>query len=119
VWADRGNGTGEKERKMPKAIACWLALAASAAGLPAAAQHEPVWPNLLLREVVAGMPRGDRHEVRVLTVTFAPGQPTPCHTHRFPLTVYVLEGAFTSEMGDASREQRMQANPLSRRRACG
>src|ERR687890_438825 len=83
---------------MRKPIALCLALAALAAGPPAAAQHEPARPDLLLREVVAGMPRGERQEVRVLTATFAPGQATPFHTHRFPVTVYVLEGAFTLEM---------------------
>src|SRR5919201_3864560 len=52
----------------------------------------------LLRETVNGMPRGDRQEIRVLTATFKPGDKTPFHTHRFPVTVYVLEGAFTLEM---------------------
>src|SRR5437667_1671288 len=52
----------------------------------------------VLREVVSGMPRGDRQEVRVLTATFKPGDKTLFHTHRFPVTVYVLEGAFTLEM---------------------
>ncbi|MBL6078842.1 cupin domain-containing protein [Belnapia sp. T18] len=55
-------------------------------------------PNLVLREVVEGMPRGERQEVQVLTATIAPGQATVFHTHRFPVTVYVLEGAFTLEM---------------------
>ena len=27
-----------------------------------------------------------------------PGQKTPFHTHRFPLTLYVLEGGFTLEL---------------------
>jgi quercetin dioxygenase-like cupin family protein len=76
------------------------ALGAAVMGLsgPAAAQHEPTRPDLLLREVVAGMPRGERQEVRVLTASFAPGQATVFHTHRFPVTVYVLEGAFTLDM---------------------
>jgi quercetin dioxygenase-like cupin family protein len=54
-------------------------------------------PNLL-REVVQGMPKGDRQEVRVLTATIQPGGKTPFHTHRFPVTVYILEGAFTLEL---------------------
>jgi quercetin dioxygenase-like cupin family protein len=55
-------------------------------------------PNIIHREVVAGMPRGDRQEVRVITASFKPGDKTVFHTHRFPVTVYVLEGAFTLEM---------------------
>jgi quercetin dioxygenase-like cupin family protein len=51
-----------------------------------------------LREVVTGMPKGDKQEVRVLTATFKPGDKTVFHTHRFPVTVYILEGAFTLEM---------------------
>ncbi|WP_421991176.1 hypothetical protein [Roseococcus sp.] len=31
-------------------------------------------PNLLLRETIAGLPRGERQEVQVLTATIAPGQ---------------------------------------------
>lgn len=52
----------------------------------------------MLREIVRGMPRGERQEVRVLTATFKPGDNTVFHTHRFPVTVYILEGAFTLEM---------------------
>jgi len=44
------------------------------------------------------MPKGERQEVRVLTASFRPGDQTMFHTHRFPVTVYVLEGAFTLEM---------------------
>ncbi len=71
---------------------------AVAVGCPAAAQQELARPEMILREVVAGMPRGERQEVRVFTATFQPGQATPFHTHRFPVTVHVLEGAFTLEM---------------------
>jgi quercetin dioxygenase-like cupin family protein len=55
-------------------------------------------PQLLLREVIQGMPKADKQEVRVLTASFKPGDKTMFHTHRFPVTVYVLEGAFTLEM---------------------
>jgi quercetin dioxygenase-like cupin family protein len=55
-------------------------------------------PEPTLREIVTGMPRGERQEVRVLTATIKPGDKTPFHTHRFPVTVYMLEGAFTLEM---------------------
>ena len=75
----------------------WMAATAAVVlGAPAWAQ-EPR-PDLVVREVVEGMPRGERQEVRVFTATILPGAKTPFHTHRFPVTVYVLEGAFTLEM---------------------
>jgi quercetin dioxygenase-like cupin family protein len=55
-------------------------------------------PNLLLQQTVEGMPRGERQEVRVLTATLNPGDETPFHTHRSPVTIYVVAGAFTLEM---------------------
>jgi quercetin dioxygenase-like cupin family protein len=57
-----------------------------------------VKPQLIMREIVQGMPKSDRQEVRVLNVSFQPRDRTLFHTHRFPVTVYVLEGAFTMEM---------------------
>ncbi|KXU88709.1 hypothetical protein CI15_10365 [Paraburkholderia monticola] len=78
-----------------------LALAAIAVGffLPCAAQEAgAVKPQILLQQTVDGMPRGEKQELRVLTATFKPGDKTVFHTHRFPVTVYVLEGAFTLEM---------------------
>ena len=58
----------------------------------------PVKPNLILKETVAGLPREDKNEIRVMTASFKPGDHTPAHTHDFPVTVYVLEGAFTLEL---------------------
>jgi len=55
-------------------------------------------PELLLSEIIQGMPRGEKQEVRVLTASFKPRDKTMFHTHRFQVTVYVLEGAFTLEM---------------------
>jgi len=64
--------------------------------LTALAQEQGVVkPQLLLSKILEGMPKGDRQEVRVLTASFKPGDRTLFHTHRFPVTVYVLEGAFT------------------------
>lgn len=60
--------------------------------------QEPARPHLVLREIVQGMPKGERQEVQVFTATIAPGQSTVFHTHAFPVTVYMLEGAFTLEM---------------------
>lgn len=70
--------------------------------LPAALAHDATpglaAPQLVLREPVRHMPRGETQEVRVLTATFAPGDRTVFHTHRSPVTVYVLEGQFTLDL---------------------
>jgi quercetin dioxygenase-like cupin family protein len=63
-----------------------------------AKEGDVIKPQLLMREIVQGMPKGDKQEVRVLTVNFKPGDRTLFHTHRFPVTVYVLEGTFTMEI---------------------
>jgi quercetin dioxygenase-like cupin family protein len=83
--------------RRPFIFAC--ALAAPLLAGPALAQDGAMAkPELLLRGLVAGMPRGDKQEVRVMTATLNPGDRTPTHTHRFPVTVYIIEGAFTLEM---------------------
>jgi quercetin dioxygenase-like cupin family protein len=55
-------------------------------------------PDLVFSQVVSGMPRGESQAVRVLTASFKPGDKTVPHTHRSPVTVYILEGAFTLEL---------------------
>ena len=76
-----------------------LGFAVLLVSLIATAQDQGVIkPRLVMREMVQGMPKGERQEVRVLTASFQPGERTLFHTHRFPVTVYVLEGAFTMEM---------------------
>ena len=55
-------------------------------------------PQLILKENVSGMPKGEKQEIRVMTADFNPGDRTVFHTHRFPVTVYILEGAFTLEL---------------------
>ena len=76
-------------------IAAALAMLAT---LPCLAQAPPARPEQVLREVVQGLPRGEQQEIQVLTASILPGQATAFHTHRFPVTVFVLEGAFTLEM---------------------
>jgi quercetin dioxygenase-like cupin family protein len=51
-----------------------------------------------LSELVSGMPKGEKQQIRVLTATLKPGDKTLLHTHRFPVTLYILEGAFTLEL---------------------
>src|SRR6184192_2879062 len=69
-----------------------------AGSLVMAQEHGVVKPQLLVSEIVQGMPKGENQEVRVLTANFQPGDKTLFHTHRFPVTVYLLEGAFTMQM---------------------
>src|SRR6267378_4143587 len=84
---------------MNKWMSFILAFAVLLISLIATAQERGVVkPQLLLSEIVQGMPKGDRQEVRVLRASFQPGEKTMFHTHRFPVTVYVLEGAFTMEI---------------------
>jgi quercetin dioxygenase-like cupin family protein len=64
----------------------------------AVSAQELAKPDLLLKEVIQGMPKGDRQEIKVLTALIAPGSNTAFHTHRFPVTIYVLEGTFTLEL---------------------
>lgn len=54
----------------------------------------------LHREIVRGMPILPEQEVRVLLATLLPGDVTPYHSHRFPVTVYMLEGTFTLALDD-------------------
>jgi quercetin dioxygenase-like cupin family protein len=89
------------DRLVPCAAALLLAVSHRAAGqqvTPADTVPGLARPVPVLREVVRGMPTGAEQEVRVLTATFKPGDRTVFHTHRQPVTVYVLEGEFTLEM---------------------
>src|SRR5215813_2440307 len=84
---------------MNKWMSFSIGFAASLVTLVATAQERRVVkPELLLSKIVQGMPKGESQQVRVLTATFQPGDKTLFHTHRFPVTIYVLEGAFTLEM---------------------
>src|SRR3981081_214989 len=75
-----------------------LLLATLLFSLPSRAQAQGARPEMILKEVVSGMPKGERQEVRVLTASFKPGDKTAFHTHRFPVTVFILDGAFTLEL---------------------
>ncbi|NPC54570.1 cupin domain-containing protein [Caenimonas soli] len=82
---------------LPRAAAILLLLANWA--IPAFAQQPGLArPSQVLSEMVEQMPRGERQQVRVLTAAFQPGERTVFHTHRSPVTVYVLEGQFTLEL---------------------
>jgi quercetin dioxygenase-like cupin family protein len=79
-------------------LGCAIGASVLLAG-PAPAQHHTLTgPDLVLEQIVGGMPRDEKQSVRVMTATFKPGDNTPRHTHRFPVMVYVLEGTFTLEL---------------------
>lgn len=72
-------------------IGCMLGvLVLASEGAPGQDHHTLTGPNLVLEETIGGMPRDDRQSVRIMTVTFKPGDSTPRHTHRFPVVVYVV-----------------------------
>ena len=89
----------ERREQRRKCTSLSLGFAILFGALTVAAQ-EPgvVKPQLLFSETVAGMPKGENQEVRVLSVNFRPGERTLFHTHRFPVTLYILEGAFRLEL---------------------
>jgi quercetin dioxygenase-like cupin family protein len=68
------------------------------AGCALAQQPGMAAPKLVLSEKVRGMPTAPTQQVRVLTASFQPGDKTVFHTHRSPVTVYVLEGKFTLDL---------------------
>jgi quercetin dioxygenase-like cupin family protein len=82
---------------MGHAVRIGVLVAALVLPLPSVAQA-PGPPAPVLRQVVTGMPTGEKQEIRVIVATLKPGDATPFHTHRFPVTVYVLEGTFTLEI---------------------
>lgn len=85
--------------RIPTVFTALMSAAAFAA--PAIADGSgPVKPNLVLQQLVEGLPTDAKSEVRVFTASFKPGDKTPYHTHGFPVTVYVLQGAFTLELKD-------------------
>ncbi len=76
-------------------------IAALTVGVTRSAQNKGM-ANLtpLHREVVRGMPAANEQEIRLLFATLMPGDVTPYHSHRHPVTVYMLEGTFTLELDD-------------------
>jgi quercetin dioxygenase-like cupin family protein len=90
------NATGASSRRS-RLAGCALSLMLLGSGA-VAQQPGLAAPQLVLRDSVKGMPRSETQEVRVLTATFKPGDKTVFHTHRSPVTVYVLEGDFTLDL---------------------
>ena len=66
--------------------------------IPRADERDTARGTPIHREVVGGMPMQPEQEVRVLFSTLLPGDVTPYHSHRYPVTVYMLDGTFTLEL---------------------
>ncbi len=56
--------------------------------------------SVLYREATTGMPTLETQEIRILLAMLDPGDCTPRHSHRHPVTIYMLEGTFTLELED-------------------
>ncbi len=84
----------------PMSFLTSLLFAAVIAAPASADGNGPVKPHLVMQQLVEGLPTNTTGEVRVFTASFKPGDKTPPHTHGYPVTVYVLEGAFTLELKD-------------------
>jgi quercetin dioxygenase-like cupin family protein len=82
--------------KLGLGLVCSIAGAISSGAM---AQHDGfAKPEQVLQQTVDGLPRDEKQLVRVLTATFKPGDKTVTHTHRFPVTVYVLQGTFRLDL---------------------
>ena len=70
---------------MRNSIGITLALATLVAPLTSMAQERgPAKPPPPLQR--QGMSEGEKQQVRVLVATLKPGETTPFHSHRFPVT---------------------------------
>lgn len=56
--------------------------------------------TVLHRETVETLPMKAKQEIRVLFARLEPGDTTPTHSHRFPVTLHVHEGEFTLDLDD-------------------
>ena len=69
----------------------------------------------VLQEMILGMPKTETQEVRIMTASFNPGDRTVFHTHRFPVAVYILDGAYTLELEGRSPVRSGRKRPFSTR----
>lgn len=76
-----------------KAIAGTQLGVATSAGLTGVAKL-----TVLHKELTDALPKAGTQEIRVIIARLDPGDRTPYHSHRFPVTVYMLEGVFTLEL---------------------
>jgi quercetin dioxygenase-like cupin family protein len=81
---------------MPETTSVETMIAALEVGVTRSARPEGMAKlTPIHRETIGGFAGGTEQEVRVLTAILLPGDETPYHSHRHPVTVYVTEGVFT------------------------
>lgn len=97
--ATRIYGEHDMNRLSKTTVAIGLTIA-SCAAIAEGGMGAP--PTVVLKSTVAGMPTSAGQEIRVLTALLDPGQHSVFHTHRFPVTTYVLEGELTLDMKGAA-----------------
>ena len=84
---------------MHKTMAIRDAIAGMTVGITTSAQLSGAAKlSVVHREKTTGMPIEETQEIRVLLARLDPGDCTPRHSHRHPVTVYMLEGTFTLEL---------------------
>jgi quercetin dioxygenase-like cupin family protein len=92
MFVVKANLTGENVMNRLSIISCL------SAGLLLSLASASAQEVAKLNELASGMPKGEKQQIRVLTATLKPGDKTAFHTHRFPVTLYILQGAFTLEL---------------------
>jgi quercetin dioxygenase-like cupin family protein len=97
-WRGRTDNRQQGDRVLNNLTGLAVLTFAALAAVPAMAQEGLAKPNPVFQQIVAGMPRSAKQEIRVMTASFRPGDRTVFHSHRSPVTVYILEGAFTLEL---------------------
>lgn len=84
---------------MHKTMATRDAIAGMTVGITTSAQLSGAAKlSVVHREKTTGMPMEEMQEIRVMLARLDPGDCTPRHSHRHPVTVYMLEGTFTLEL---------------------
>ncbi|HEV2506594.1 MAG TPA: cupin domain-containing protein [Mesorhizobium sp.] len=84
---------------MHETMATRDAIAGLAVGITTSAQPSGAAKlSVLYRKTTTGLPTQETQEIRVLLARLDPGDCTPHHSHRHPVTIYMLEGTFTLEL---------------------
>jgi integrase/recombinase XerD len=84
---------------MHKVMDVHKAIAGTQVGVTTSAESTGVAKlTVLHKELTDALPQAGMQEIRVIIARLEPGDRTSYHSHRFPVTVYMLEGVFTLEL---------------------
>ncbi|WP_395383921.1 cupin domain-containing protein [Mesorhizobium sp. UC22_110] len=87
------------EETMHETMATRDAIAGLTVGITTSAQSSGAAKlSVAYRAATTDMPTQETQEIRILLARLDPGDCTPHHSHRHPVTVYMLEGTFTLEL---------------------